>query len=787
MRLIVLLLLSSSLFAQHRDRFPGFRVYEGDMLMPNSAITSQLPARLWTNNTVPYVLDPDIPNPARIMNAITWYNQNTPVTYQPRANEANFLHYMRSTVGDGVCYSSVGMVGGEQFIHVEDTCNTATLIHEMTHTTGFFHEQERHDRNQNITVLYENIDKAQFGEFPLSGTSGQDVGAYEYASLMHYSAFEFSRTGLPVMETVPAGIPFDTYNVLSPGDLDTLFRMYGKPPTQTTVVTNPPGLQMTVDGASVTSPQVYNWTPGSTHTVAVATQTTANGRYSFGKWSDGGDASHTVTSSPATTIYTANFVQQVHVATSATPTAGGSVSINSPSPDGYYARQTTLVLTATPASGYTFLRWSGGGGLTCPRGDAQNPLTVNTGGANLDCIATFTQSPITTIASDPPGMSITVDGTNVLAPVSMVWTPNSTHTIATQSPTSTAVSPTRYIFQGWSDGKAASHSVTSGSTPTTVTASFKTQYLLVLPSTSPANGTVTVTPSSSDNFYDAGTVLTISATPASGRVATPWTSDLFGQPNPAMLTMNSQMSFGVTFPTAASQAALTLVNAADFRTNTVSPGELVTIFGLGIGPVQLVGAALDANNKFPTSLAGTTVTFGSVNAPIIYTSSSQVAAIVPYELASSKTTAWSVSYNGKRIAGPTLTVDVSAPGIFTFNSSGVGPAVIANQDGTINSPDHPAPKGSVIVLYATGEGQISPGGVDGALTGTPLPSLTQPASLRIGGKPAVLQYAGEAPGEVSGVMQINAVVPMDATSGMVSLYLVIGTNASPINVWMYVQ
>ena len=77
--------------------------------------------------------------------------------------------------------------------------------------------------------------------------------------------------------------------------------------------------------------------------------------------------------------------------------------------------------------------------------------------------------------------------------------------------------------------------------------------------------------------------------------------------------------------------------------------------------------------------------------------------------------------------------------------------------------------------------------MDGALTGTPLPALTQPVSLRIGGKPAVLNYAGEAPGEVSGVMQINAVVPADAPSGVTSLYLVIGENASPAGVTMWVQ
>jgi Astacin (Peptidase family M12A) len=116
-------------------------------------------------------------------------------------SEADYVHLARSTVGNGICSSSVGMIGGEQFLHVEDTCTTATPLHEMGHAVGFFHEQ-----------------------------SSRTWGVYDYASHMHYTPFEFSANNVPVMQTVPAGIPLDSYSVLSPGDLDTLFRMYGKAP-----------------------------------------------------------------------------------------------------------------------------------------------------------------------------------------------------------------------------------------------------------------------------------------------------------------------------------------------------------------------------------------------------------------------------------------------------------------------------------------------------------------------------------------------------------------------------
>lgn len=124
--------------------------------------------------------------------------------------------------------------------------------------------------------------------------------------------------------------------------------------------------------------------------------------------------------------------------------------------------------------------------------------------------------------------------------------------------------------------------------------------------------------------------------------------------------------------------------------------------------------------------------------------------------------------------GPTL------PGLFTSNSSGAGFASVFNQDGTVNSASNPAPRGSVVVFFGTGEGQTAPAGSDGAITGAPPPKPALLVSMRIGGKPADLLYAGEAPQLVSGVLQVNATVPNDAYPGNASVYLVVGDAASPM-------
>ena len=624
MAFLVLLLIAASLFGQ------------GDIrARPESAFSGQTPTTLWTNAIVPYVLDPDSPNPSRFTDAVAYYNANTPVTFQLRAGQANFVHVVRSTIGSGVCMSNVGMIGGEQFIHVEDACTTATLIHEMGHTVGFFHEQSRHDRNLHITILYENINKSGYGDFNQNGPPlEQDIGVYDYASHMHYTPFEFSANTLPVMQSVPAGIPLDSYTVLSPGDLDTLFRIYGKPPTMTTLVTNPPGLQMTIDGQTVTSPQVLNWAAGSTHTVSAAGQTSGSARYVFARWSDGGAQSHTITADLSVTFYSLDFIQQVPVTVGVVAPGGGTASLDIASPDNYFASQTVATITATPAPGYTFLHWSGG--TSCPGANAGSPTTFVIGSTAIDCEATFTQATTTTIVTQPLNLPVIIDGFSyVQTPVRQAWAGGTTHTISTAAPASNPTSPFRYVFQNWSDGGAASHTITAGSSAATLTATYKTQYNLVLPTFSPSVATIAVSPLSSDLFYDAGTTLQVTATPASGWSFFQWTRDLAGQPNPATVTMNSQIAFGANFFQVV--PPLAIANSASLANVAVAPGTLVTLFrspsGMNaLGPDTPALGQLDSTGKLSTTAGGASVTFNGVPAPIVYASANQTSVVAPYSL-----------------------------------------------------------------------------------------------------------------------------------------------------------
>ena len=212
-----------------------------------------------------------------------------------------------------------------------------------------------------------------------------------------------------------------------------------------------------------------------------------------------------------------------------------------------------------------------------------------------------------------------------------------------------------------------------------------------------------------------------------------------------------------------------VVNSGSFLTGPVAPGELVTLFGLNIGPAA-------------------SVFFDALPAWLLYQDANQINAIVPYGVYGRTSTQVQIGRNGQAIAQTALSVALAAPALFTTNSSGTGPGAILNQDLTMNTALNPAARGSIVVLYATGAGQTDPPGVDGQVAADPLPKPTLGVSVKIGGLDAEILYAGAAPGLVAGVLQVNCRVPVSVAPGSsVPVVLTAGTFPSRTGVTLAVQ
>ncbi len=200
-------------------------------------------------------------------------------------------------------------------------------------------------------------------------------------------------------------------------------------------------------------------------------------------------------------------------------------------------------------------------------------------------------------------------------------------------------------------------------------------------------------------------------------------------------------------------------NAGSYYTGPVAAGEIVSLFGQGLGPAQGAQGQFDPQTGYPQQVSTVQVTFNGAAAPLLYVQDGQINAIVPWSLAGASGAQICVLYNGATTNCLSWPVANAAPGVFTVDGYY---AAAVNQDGTINSATNPAPSGTLVSVFATGLGPISPAVQDGALVLPPLPTddIQFMAYGRVGGiifsyGPLETTYAGPAPYEVAGVSQVN--------------------------------
>ena len=234
------------------------------------------------------------------------------------------------------------------------------------------------------------------------------------------------------------------------------------------------------------------------------------------------------------------------------------------------------------------------------------------------------------------------------------------------------------------------------------------------------------------------------------------------------------------------------VNGASFQPGGFSPGLLFTITGTGLGPEVGTPLQLDASGNVATTLSQTQVLVDGVPAPLIYVSATQINAVAPYALALKTGGIVFVQVIYNNVAGNVFPVAVTdtAPAIFVGAG---GQGAILNQDGSANSAGNPAPKGTYVSIFCTGEGQTNPPGVDGHVATEAFGQLARPlgsVGISIGGIQVAstdIAYAGAAPQSVAGIMQVTVKIPGNADSGSLPVVLTVGSQSSQKGVTVAVQ
>lgn len=300
--------------------------------------------------------------------------------------------------------------------------------------------------------------------------------------------------------------------------------------------------------------------------------------------------------------------------------------------------------------------------------------------------------------------------------------------------------------------------------------------------TAPAAQTVNVTSSSSSNVAISSSVRTVSGgdwlvaslssptTPATLTVST-----VPGTLSPGeyrgVVTVNStaggSRSVEVTLVIAAAPLAAirSILHSATLQPGPISPGLILTIMGTGLGPANGVSGVLLPGGAYQTNYNDLRILFDGVPAPLLFLRDNQINLVVPYSVAGRSNAQVQVETAGVRSDPFDIRVQESAPGMYSTDGSGRGQAAALNENGSLNGPLNPAPTGSVITLFGTGEGLTAPAGQDGRVITTDLRRPLLPVRVYINGSLCEVVYAGSAPGFVSGAFQVNVRIPENLRPG----------------------
>jgi hypothetical protein len=680
----------------------GRNIYQGDIILENvqpmPTVGGAHPASvgladsnfLWPifNGVaqIPYVIDSGSLDVANIQSAISIYNSTFAgvIQFVPHTTQSNWVDINLNGFANGSCEAEEGDAhNGEQMVNGATNCTVPTILHEFGHVTGVWHEQSRDDASQYVTINENSVIKGSIGDFePSVENDQQNLTLYDFASVMQYPPFSFARNAGPALDSIPPGMPLSNLVGYSAADVEGIMRLYGVAPTEVTVTSNPPGLQVTADTTTFTTPMTFTWALNSVHTLSVASGVqTVNGTitgsinpeqpttfcYTYGRWNDNGTQSHSITvtpgngsvgfpaSAPAVATYTANFVQLVPFTFTVSTSSSGTGTVNltgTPTPQNltvngvpgtYVVARQLATLTATPASGSNFYAFLNGP-YFLSGGTGANPkqFYVPDTGLTIDPLTEFTKSPVYTVDVAPDvfdaNLGVSVDSGFWETPKNFspdanldgpAWNSGTTHNLSISPMQQLFSFNTKYDFVSWNTG--ATPTSATGNSITLPAASFS--YIATLtpsfvPATNfdfggPCGGNGAITPASTDSgFYPSGTQLTFTETPSTTTPAGQW---IFTGWTGDVTSSANPIMFTPTDESLVNANFNTA--AASLTITSLSPASVVA--GSADLTLTINGTGFTAQGGNPIENVGFNFTQNGPTFPITFVNSTQIKVTIP--------------------------------------------------------------------------------------------------------------------------------------------------------------
>lgn len=212
------------------DRYKPTRWPEGVGAQQQALVFTPNTDELWLHGVIPYRLDADfsLDDRARILRGIESLNNETNLHIIPRSGEEDYVYIEKVEMRSAGGKSCLGRRGGEQSLKLNPgKFDEGTVIHEFLHTAGFYHEQQRNDRDNFVQINFGNIkvlNRHNFWKEPRD--NAHTCGSYDVSSIMHYSGYAFSRNEEATIIDRRTGLPVEPTNELSDTDKDCINLIY---------------------------------------------------------------------------------------------------------------------------------------------------------------------------------------------------------------------------------------------------------------------------------------------------------------------------------------------------------------------------------------------------------------------------------------------------------------------------------------------------------------------------------------------------------------------------------
>ncbi|WP_261511078.1 M12 family metallopeptidase [Chryseobacterium paludis] len=216
------------------ERKNGMNFFQGDIVLSDQQLTEDNSVNKggaslsrWPGGKIYYTVASNMGsiNANKITNAVNEYNNKTNTQWIPRTNQTNYVEFIFGSSSGYDGWAHIGYRGGKQNISLDQNISLGSVIHEMGHTVGLYHEHCRKDRDQYVSIQWNNIQNGQAYNFDIYD-SGTDIGPFNINSVMMYWPDSYSKNGQPTIKR--ANNTNFTYNRtgFTTGDINTIDTMY---------------------------------------------------------------------------------------------------------------------------------------------------------------------------------------------------------------------------------------------------------------------------------------------------------------------------------------------------------------------------------------------------------------------------------------------------------------------------------------------------------------------------------------------------------------------------------